>query len=96
MSWLESVYRSCLLVELRAQGLRFETERRVPLIYRGVPIGYGFRIDVIVEETIVVEVTAIDAVAPVHLAQVITYLKLTGCRIGLLINFNVPVLRNGV
>jgi GxxExxY protein len=65
-------------------------------VYRGVTVGKGFRIDVVVEDAVVVEVKAVQALSPVHLAQVITYLKLTGCRLGLLINFNVPLLRGGV
>ena len=93
---LESVYRQCLLIELRAAGLRLDAERYIRLTYRGIAIGTAFRVDVIVEDAVVVEVKAVAAVAPVHLAQVITYLKLTGCPIGLLINFNVPVLHKGV
>jgi GxxExxY protein len=93
---LESVYRSCLVVELRANGLRCETERPLRLVYRGVTVGNRFRVDLVVDDVVVVEVKAVEAVSPVHLAQVITYLKLTGCQIGLLINFNVPALRGGV
>lgn len=93
---LESIYRECLIVELRAMGVRCEAERLLPVVYRGVSVGNGFRVDVVVEDAVVVEVKAVAAVSPVHLAQVITYLKLTGCRLGLLINFNVPVLRAGV
>ena len=93
---LESVYRHCLLVEFRVAGLRFEAERHIPLTYRGTIVGGGFRLDMIVEDAVVVEVKAIGAISPIHLAQVITYLKLTGCPVGLLINFNVPALRQGV
>jgi GxxExxY protein len=73
-----------------------ERERRIPLIYRGATVDAGFRVDLIVENSVLVEVKAVDSVAPVHRAQVITYLKLTGCKLGLLINFNVPLLHSGV
>jgi GxxExxY protein len=93
---LESVYQGCLVVELRQLGLRVETERRIPLLYRGFTVGDGFKIDCIVDDKIIVEVKAVDRLAPVHSAQVITYLKLTGCPIGLLINFNVRLLKDGI
>jgi GxxExxY protein len=93
---LESVYHGCLIVELRLNGLRVETERRVPVQYRGFTVGDGFRIDCIVDDKILVEVKAVDRLAPVHSAQVITYLKLTGYPVGLLINFNVRLLKDGV
>jgi GxxExxY protein len=92
----ESVYARCFILELRATGLRVETEKRIPLVYRGVSVHKGFRIDLIVEDLVVVEVKAVSVLAPIHSAQVITYLKLTGCPVGLLINFDVPVLSSGV
>jgi GxxExxY protein len=92
---LESVYRPCFEIELRANGLRVDAERRIPLVYRGVEVSC-FRIDLVVEDLILVEIKAVDCLAPVHSAQVITYLKLTNCPIGLLFNFNVPLLKDGV
>jgi GxxExxY protein len=92
----ESVYARCFILELRAAGLRVETEKRIPLVYRGIRVHKGFRIDLIVEDLVVIEVKAVSALAPIHSAQVITYLKLTGCPVGLLVNFNVPILTSGV
>jgi GxxExxY protein len=93
---LESVYRACLATELRACGLRVETECSLPLFYKGDLLEGSFRADMIVENAVLVEVKAVEALAPIHHAQVITYLKLTGCPVGLLLNFNVPVLRQGI
>ena len=93
---LESIYQRCMVMELRARTLSVETERSVPVIYRGEPIESHFKVDLVVEESVVVELKAITAFAPVHHAQVITYLKLTGCPVGLLINFNVTSVRNGL
>jgi GxxExxY protein len=93
---LESIYKTCLILELRARSLDVETERPLTVVYRGVSIDSHFRLDIIVDGSVVVEVKAVTNVAPVHHAQVITYLKLTGCPVGLLINFNVPVLAQGV
>jgi len=92
---LASVYTACLVLELQAAGLQVETERKVSLRYRGQPVG-GFKIDLIVEGKVVLEVKAVEQLAPVHGAQLLTYLKVTGCPVGLLINFNVPVLKNGI
>jgi GxxExxY protein len=92
---LESIYHECFIVELRQVGLLVEREKKVPVTYRGVTVG-RFKIDCLVEDKIVVEVKAIESLAPVHTAQLITYLKLTGCPIGLLMNFNVPILKSGV
>jgi GxxExxY protein len=93
---LESVYSNCLQIELRANGMAFEAQKPIPLIYREVHVRPGFQVDLLVEGLVVVEVKAVAAIAPVHLAQVITYLKLTGCAVGLLINFNVSALKTGV
>lgn len=93
---LENVYRECLMVELAGAGLVVEQERRVPLRYKGQPIKSVFRLDLLVEDSLVVELKAVEIVNPVHLAQVITYLKLTGFPAGLLMNFNVTSLRTGL
>jgi GxxExxY protein len=92
----ESVYARCFILELRANGLCVETEKRIPLVYRGVRVHRGFRIDLIVEDLVVVEVKAVSMLTPIHSAQVITYLKLSGCPVGLLMNFTVPLLTSGV
>jgi GxxExxY protein len=93
---LESVYRACLARELVLRGLSFEQEKPLPVEYKGVLIDCSYRLDLIVAGKVVVEVKAVDALLPVHESQLLTYLKLTGCRVGLLINFNVPVLKNGI
>ena len=93
---LESVYRECMIVEMTRAQVCFEHERHVALTYKGVPINSSLRLDLIVEGIVVVELKAIECVHPVHLSQVITYLKLTDCPAGLLLNFNVTSMRYGV
>lgn len=93
---LESVYRACLTIEMTAQGLCFECDRQVHLEYRGQRVTGDLRLDVLVENSLVLELKAVARLHPVHLAQVITYLKLTGCPAGLLMNFNTTSLRDGL
>lgn len=93
---LESIYRDCLAIELTACGLPFSREHRVHVRYKGKEVRDDLRIDLLVAEVIVVETKAVDHLHPVHLAQVITYLKLTGCPAGLLLNFNATSLRGGL
>ena len=93
---LESVYESCLQFELTSRKIRFVVERSIPIVYKGMPLGVNYRVDLIVEDLVVVEVKSVVAVAPVHEAQLLTYLRLTRCPAGLLINFNVPRLVDGV
>jgi len=93
---LESAYRACLVYELRALGLSVEVDRGLPLVYKGVALDCGYRIDVVVDECVIVELKCVSEIAPVHLAQLLTYLKLTGCPVGLLLNFKVPVLKDGI
>lgn len=93
---LESVYRECMVIEMRTAGLRFESERHLKLTYKGVPINSTLRLDLLVENCIVVELKAIEAIHPIHQSQVITYLKLSDCPAGLLLNFNVTVMKSGV
>jgi GxxExxY protein len=92
----ESVYLACLLHELREAGLRYETQKLLPVVYKGVILDCGFRLDLVVEGIVVVEVKSVALIAPVHHAQLKTYLVLTSCPAGLLINFNVPVLKDGL
>jgi GxxExxY protein len=84
------------LHELREAGLRCETQKLLPVVYKGVVLDCGFRLDLIVEGKVVVEVKSVAQLAPVHRAQLKTYVALTGCPAGLLINFNVPVLKDGL
>lgn len=93
---LESSYRECLCRELLLRATPFEREKPLPLEYKGIHLGCGYRIDVLVANSIVVEVKAIEALAPIHEAQLLTYLRIGGWRLGLLINFNVAVLKNGI
>src|SRR4051794_32354082 len=93
---LESVYKACLVIELQAGGHQVITNRRVSLVYKGHDLKTEFCPDVIVDDVVVVELKVVEKVAPVHKSQVITYLKLTGLGIGLLMNFNVPLLKQGI
>ena len=93
---LESAYQACLARELTLRGIPYEQEKPLPIEYKGVRLDCGYRLDFLVAGKAVVELKAVDALHPVHEAQMLTYLKLTGCKIGLLINFNVPVLKNGI
>jgi GxxExxY protein len=93
---LESVYRACLMYELRQRQLAFVAEHLVPLCYKGVILDSAYRLDLLVEDQIVVEVKAIEVVLPVHEAQLLSYLRLMDKPLGLLINFNVPLLTDGV
>jgi GxxExxY protein len=93
---LESMYRDCLLIEMKEAGLVVETERMVTLEYKGQRIGRHLKIDLLVQGCVIVELKAVDRLHPVHLAQVITYLKLADCPAGLLMNFNVTSLRAGL
>ena len=93
---LESAYQACLAREFSLRNLPFEQEKPLPVEYKGTRVDCGCRLDFIVAGKVVVELKAVDAVQKVHEAQLLTYLKLTGCRVGLLINFNVPVLKDGI
>ena len=92
---LESAYEECLFYELKKAGLFVEKQKAMPLIYQEVKLNVGYRLDLLVENKVVIEVKSCEALNDVHLAQVITYLKLSGCRLGLLINFNVKLFKNG-
>jgi GxxExxY protein len=93
---LESAYRACLAHELALRGLDVRIEVPVPLVYEGLKLAVGFRIDILVEGCVVIEVKAIEGIHPVHAAQVLTYLQLTGHKLGYLINFHVPLMKDGI
>ena len=93
---LESTYMRCVQFELATAKLRFVAERAVPILYKGLELDARYRIDLLVESLVVVEVKSVDRLLPVHQAQVLTYMRLTGCPAGLIINFNVPRLIDGV
>lgn len=93
---LESAYEECLCHELSLTGLRFDRQRLLPVVYKGVNLDCGYRLDVVVENQIILELKTVESLLPVHEAQLLTYLKLTGLTLGLLINCNVPVLKQGL
>jgi GxxExxY protein len=93
---LESAYEACLTHELKKRGLTVETQVALPVIYDGVKLDCGYRIDLLVADSVVVEIKAVEALTAVHEAQLISYIKLSGKRVGLLINFHVLHLRNGI
>ena len=93
---LESVYEACLRHELRARGVEFRTQVPVSVSYKGLSLDCGHRMDLLVEEELIVELKAVRAIDDVHLAQLLTYLRCTGKPLGLLINFNVPLLKHGI
>ena len=92
---LESVYELCLFKELQLRSIFVETQVAVPLYYKGENLNKDFRIDILVEKEIIIELKAVDYILPVHEAQIISYLKLTDKKLGFLINFNVPLLKEG-
>ena len=93
---LESAYEECLYFELQNQGIKISKQLPMPLIYKDRKLDIGYRIDLLVEEKVVIEVKSVDLLNPIHTAQIMTYLKLSGCRVGLLINFNVIFLKEGI
>lgn len=93
---LESAYEACFVHELELAKIPVTKQQIIPLIYKGMQLDYGYRLDVVVDDTIICELKAIDRIEPIHQAQLLSYLKLTNKRLGLIINFNVKVLRNGI
>ncbi|MCI0485551.1 MAG: GxxExxY protein [Blastocatellia bacterium] len=93
---LESAYEECLCKELELRGLNFERQKPLALEYKGIKLDCGYRLDLLVERKVIVEIKSVKALAPVEEAQTLTYMRLSGTKIGLLINFNVPVLKDGI
>lgn len=93
---LESVYEACLGHELSLRGIAYARQVPLPVVYKGVQLDCGYRLDLLVGDLIVVEIKAVEKIAPIHDAQLLTYLRLKGLWLGLLINFNVPVLKQGI
>jgi len=93
---LESAYELCLAHELSLRGLRFERQRPIPVSYKGVRLDCGYRADLVVADTLLIELKAVERLTPVHMAQALTYLKLTGLPVALLVNFNVVTLKDGL
>ena len=93
---LESVYENCLAYELKKRKLRISQQLSLAVLYNGQQLDSGLRLDFLVEQCVIVELKAVERLLPLHRAQILTYLKLTGYRLGLLINFNVPVIKDGI
>ena len=93
---LESAYQQCLAYELSNEGLKIEKEKAMPVIYKDIKLNHGYRLDLLIENKVVIEIKTVDSLIDVHSAQILTYLKLGGYKLGLLINFNVFLLRDGV
>ena len=93
---LESAYEQCLFYELIRKGLKVEKQKGMPLIFHEIKMDLGYRLDLFVEDEIIIEIKAVEALNDLHLAQILTYLKISGCKIGLLINFNCRHLKDGV
>src|SRR5262245_34090812 len=93
---LESAYEECLCLELSLRGLGFQRQVAAPVEYKGLKLNCSYRLDLLVEDSVIVEIKALDEILPVHSAQVLTYLKATNKKVGLLINFNVPILKSGI
>ena len=93
---LESAYEACLIYELRLRKLKVEPQKSMPVFYKDVCLDCGYRVDVVVEDRVIVEIKSVSGLAPIHEAQLLSYLRLSDCKIGLLINFNVRILREGI
>ena len=93
---LESSYETCLVYELEQLGLKVERQRALPLVYKEIHMEQGYRLDVLVEQKVIIELKVVDKITSIHEAQILSYLKFSGCEIGLLINFNVRLLKNGI
>ena len=93
---LESAYAACLAFELADRGLTVEQQHELPVTYRDIKLDCGYRLDLLIENKVVVELKSVEKLAPIHEAQLLSYLKLSGCKLGLLINFNVHMLKDGI
>ncbi|MGB9631862.1 MAG: GxxExxY protein [Chloroflexaceae bacterium] len=93
---LESAYEACLGYELSLRGIAYARQVALPVVYKGVTLDCGYRLDLLVGDLVIVEIKAVEAIEPIHNAQLLTYLRLKGLWLGLLINFNVPVLKQGI
>jgi len=93
---LESAYEACLAYELLERGLALEQQKTLPVTYSNIKLDTGYRLDLLIEGKVIVEIKAVDKLAPIHTAQLLSYLKLSDCNVGLLINFNVQVLKHGI
>ncbi len=93
---LESTYEACLIFELNQMGLKVERQKPLPIIYKGIKLHCGYRLDLLIENTVIVEIKSVDDLAPIHSSQLLSYLNLSQFQVGLLINFNVKILKHGI
>ena len=93
---LESAYEECLSLELHLRGVSLERQQPLPVLYKGKRLDCGYRLDIVVEKAIILELKSCEKIEPVHKAQLLTYLKLSGFTLGLILNFNVPIMKNGI
>lgn len=93
---LESAYEECLFYELKKRNLNVQKQKPLPLIYEDVKLEIGYRVDIIIEDKLILEIKSVEALNEIHFAQLLTYLKLTDCKLGMLINFNVTLIKNGI
>ncbi len=93
---LENAYKECLMYELIESGLKVERQKPLPLVYKEVKLDAGYRVDLLVEDQVIIEIKAVDELSDIHLAQILTYLKLSRCKLGLLVNFNAKLLKHGI
>lgn len=93
---LESSYEECLFYEINKLGIKVEKQKALPLVYEEVKLDIGYRIDLIVENKLIIEIKSVEALIDIHMAQILTYLKLSNCKLGLLINFNTVLFKNGI
>lgn len=93
---LESSYEACMFYELNKTGILVEKQKPLPLIYEEVKLDIGYRVDLIIENKVIIEIKSVEALNDVHIAQILTYLKLSDCKLGMLINFNVTLVKNGI
>lgn len=93
---LERAYRECLVYELNKYGLEVEVEKSIPLIYENIKMDCGYRIDLLIDKKVIIELKSVDGFNEVHIAQTLTYMRLSGCKLGMLLNFNTKMLRNGI
>jgi GxxExxY protein len=93
---LESAYEQCLCHELNLRGISFERQEELPVVYKQIKLDCGYRLDIVVEETVILELKSCEKIEPIHKAQLLTYLKLSGISLGLILNFNMPTMREGI
>ncbi len=93
---LESTYEACMVYDLSQISVKVERQKPLPIVYKGVKLDCGYRLDLLVQDEVIVEIKSVEKLAPIHKAQLLSYLKLSGCKVGLLINFNVQILKDGI